>query len=69
MVGLMFAGARWVTLEGVPKAFGYALVLAIYLCWSARITFKPGTMIARMAGVLLIASFLEFMAYVLVERG
>ena len=55
--------------RSVPRAFGYALVLAIYLCWAARITFKPGTMIARMAGVLLIASFLEFMAYVLVERG
>ena len=52
----------------MPKAFGYALVVAIYLCFAARITFKPGTMVARMAGVLLIASFLEFMIYVLVER-
>jgi hypothetical protein len=70
----MFAGGRPSDAFGgyarpVPPYAGYTLMFAIYLFFAARISFTPGTMIARLAGILLIATFLEFMIYVVVERG
>jgi hypothetical protein len=53
----------------MPAYVGYTLMFAIYLSFAARISFRPGTMIARAAGVLLISSSVEFMVYVVLERG
>jgi uncharacterized membrane protein (DUF485 family) len=53
----------------MPNAVGYVLMFVLYLSFAARISFKPGTMAARVAGVLLVASFLEFMVYAVIERS
>ena len=52
----------------MPRAFGYVLMFLLYLSFAARISFKPGTMAARLAGILMISTFLEFMVYALAER-
>jgi hypothetical protein len=52
----------------MPKAVGYVLMFLLYLCFAARISFRPGTMAARVSGILLVATFLEFMIYAVAER-